>query len=67
MATRYSNTSWYKNSTGYFQQIPLLTAVLNELYYQDGTDPEIFGRIDCWIKLKPAQFSLIKYWDKKIM
>ena len=41
----YSNTSWYKNSTGYFQQIPLLTAVLDELYYQDGTDPAIFGRI----------------------
>jgi hypothetical protein len=41
----YSNTSWYKNSTGYFQQIPALTAVLNELYYQDGTDSEIFGRI----------------------
>jgi len=41
----YSNTSWYKNSTGYFQRIPLLTAVFNELYYQDGTDPAIFGRI----------------------
>ena len=41
----FSNTSWYKNSAGYFQQIPLLTAVLDELYYQDGTDPEIFGRI----------------------
>jgi hypothetical protein len=41
----YSNTSWYKNSTGYFQRIPLLTAVINELYYQDGTDPAIFGRI----------------------
>jgi hypothetical protein len=41
----YSNTSWYKNAVGYFQRIPLLTAVLNELYYQDGTDPEIFGKI----------------------
>jgi hypothetical protein len=41
----YSSTSWYKNSTGYFQRIPLLTAVLNDLYYQDGTDPEIFGKI----------------------
>jgi len=41
----FSNTSWYKNATGFFQQIPLLTAVVNELYYQDGTDPEIFGSI----------------------
>ena len=41
----YSNTSWYKNAVGYFQRIPLLTALFNELYYQDGTDPEIFGKI----------------------
>jgi hypothetical protein len=43
--TVYSNTSWYKNSTGLFQRIPALTATLDTLYYQDGTDPEIFGRI----------------------
>jgi hypothetical protein len=41
----YSNTSWYKSGSGYFQQIPLLTATLDTLYYQDGTDPEMFGRI----------------------
>ena len=41
----YSNTQWYKNQTGTFDQIPLLTAVQDTLYYQDGTDPEIFGRI----------------------
>jgi hypothetical protein len=41
----YSNTNWYKNATETFEQIPLLTAVQDTLYYQDGTDPEIFGRI----------------------
>jgi hypothetical protein len=41
----YSNTSWYKAGSGYFSQIPLLTATLDTLYYQDGTDPEMFGRI----------------------
>jgi hypothetical protein len=41
----YSNTSWLKNSTGYFLQIPLLTAVLNELWYQDGTDSAMYGKI----------------------
>jgi len=41
----YSNTQWYKDATGQFQQIPLLSAVQDTLYYQDGTDPEIFGRI----------------------
>ena len=43
--TTYSSTQWYKDTTGVFQQIPLLSAVQNVLYYQDGTDPEIFGEI----------------------
>lgn len=42
---QYSSTQWYKNSSGYFEQIPLLTAVRDLLFYQDGTDPEIFGQI----------------------
>ena len=43
--TEYSSTAWYKNAEGYFQEIPLLTAIKDVLYYQDGTDPEIFGQI----------------------
>ena len=43
--TVYSSTQWYKNANGVFEEIPLLTAVKTTLYYQDGTDPEIFGRI----------------------
>jgi len=43
--TIYSNTQWYKDATGVYKQIPLLTAVQDTLYYQDATDPEIFGRI----------------------
>jgi len=41
----YSNTQWYKTSANAITQIPLLTAVQDTLYYQDGTDPEIFGTI----------------------
>jgi hypothetical protein len=41
----YSNTAWYKNALGGFEQVPLLTAIQDTLYYQDGTDPEIFGVI----------------------
>ena len=41
----WSNTGWYKNATNTLTQIPLLTANLDTLYYQDGTDPDIFGRI----------------------
>ena len=40
-----SSDLWYKNSTGVFERIPLLSAVQDTLYYQDGTDPEIFGQI----------------------
>ena len=43
--TTYSSTQWYKNASGYFEEIPLLTATLDTLWYQDGTNPEIFGRI----------------------
>jgi hypothetical protein len=43
--TEFSSTQWYKNAEGFFERIPLLTAVLDTLYYQDGTDPTIFGRI----------------------
>ena len=43
--TVYSSTSWYKDSQGYFKQIPLLTAIQDTLYYQDSTDPLAFGQI----------------------
>lgn len=43
--TVYSSTQWLKNAEGVFEEFPLLTAVKDTLYYQDGTDPEIFGKI----------------------
>jgi hypothetical protein len=44
--TQYVNTQWYKNSAGFFTQMPLLTAALPQLYYQDSEDPTIFGVIN---------------------
>ena len=41
----WSTTQWYLNASGYFEQIPLLTAAQDLLWYQDGTNPEIFGQI----------------------
>ena len=41
----YSSTTWYKDSLGFFVRMPLLTAVVPELYYQDSTDPTCYGRI----------------------
>ena len=49
----YSSTSWYKNTDGYFSQIPLLTADKDILYYQDGTDPGIFGIIQLVDQVEP--------------
>ena len=43
--TEYASTSWYKDLAGFFEAIPLLTSDKNLLFYQDGTDPTIFGRI----------------------
>jgi hypothetical protein len=43
--TEYVNTQWYKNSSGVYAQIPLLTASLPYVYYQDSEDPTIFGQI----------------------
>ena len=42
----YVNTNWFKNVEGLFEQMPLLTATLDTLFYQDGTDPDIFGTIN---------------------
>lgn len=41
----YANTQWYKENTGFIAPVPLLSAAEDTLYYQDGTDPDIFGRI----------------------
>lgn len=43
--TEYSSTQWYKTASGLFEQMPLLTAVLDTLWYQDSSNPEIFGRL----------------------
>ena len=42
---QYANISFYKNSGGLFEQIPLITANLDTLYYQDANNPELFGII----------------------
>ena len=42
---QYANISFYKNASGLFEQIPLITADLDTLYYQDANNPELFGII----------------------
>lgn len=44
--SQYANISFYKNSGGTaFERIPLITADLDFLYYQDADNPELFGVI----------------------
>jgi len=41
----YGNTEWYKNTSGYLSQVPVITAPFDTLYYQDSEDAEQYGRI----------------------
>lgn len=43
--TQWASTQWYRDAEGYFEEIPLLTAAKDVLWYQDGTNPDIFGQI----------------------
>lgn len=43
--TVWSGTAWYKNNNGYFEKVPLLTAIQNTLWYQDSANPDLFGQI----------------------
>ena len=42
---QWSSTVWYKDAGGFFDKVPLLTAVQDILYYQDSTNPELSGQI----------------------
>ena len=63
--TTYSSTQWFKNSSSEFEQIPLLSAVKSVLYYQDGTDPEIFGRIELVDEVNQGQLDVDEIIGKK--
>jgi len=60
---QWSGTQWYKDAEGSFQKIPLLTAIQDVLWYQDGTNPEIFGRISL---IEQVQVSVLEI-DKDIV
>lgn len=42
---QWSNTQWYKNAEFEFEQIPLLSAIKDTLYYQDSSSTDIVGVI----------------------
>jgi hypothetical protein len=43
--TEYLNRSFFKNVLGFIELIPYISATLDTLYYQDGSDPLKFGII----------------------
>ena len=58
--TQYASTQWYRNSDGFIEAIPLLTAVKEVLYYQDGPDPGIVGEFRM---IDPADISTLDIFD----
>ena len=42
----YSNVSFYRNASGLFEAVPLETASLDTLYYQDASNPARYGIIN---------------------
>ena len=41
----YGNTEWYYNTDSRLEQIPVITATLDTLYYQDGVNSDQYGVI----------------------
>jgi hypothetical protein len=63
--TQWSSTQWYKNADGYFETVPLMTAVKDVLYYQDGTDPDMFGQIQLIDPVDQSVLYVEDILDKK--
>jgi len=43
--TKWASTTWYNDASSVIVEVPLLTAIKDVLWYQDGTNPDIFGQI----------------------
>jgi len=43
--TKWASTTWYSDASSVITEVPLLTAIKDVLWYQDGTNPDIFGQI----------------------
>lgn len=52
----WSSTAWFKNQSDLFEQIPVLSAEQNILYYQDSDNPDMFGQIQV---LEPQEASTL--------
>ena len=50
-----ANQQYWLERTGFFSLVPENTAALDRLYYQDGTDPNLFGLIQI---VEPAGYSI---------
>ena len=42
---QYSGTQFYRDASGFYEEVPLLSAIEDTLWYQDGSNPDIFGQI----------------------
>ena len=63
--TQYASTGWYKDNTGAFVEIPLLTATRDILYYQDAHDATMFGEIKLIDQSKASTLDINGIFGKK--
>jgi len=52
----YAGTQWWKDISGFWNQVPNLTALFDTLFYQDGTDADAFGVIKL---IEPEQVTVL--------
>lgn len=57
---QWSSTQWYKNASEFIEKIPLLTAAQDVLWYQDSSNPALFGQIKL---INPGEVSFIDIND----
>jgi len=41
----YATTEFFMDRSGFYNRVPFISSTLDRLYYQDGTDPNLFGVI----------------------
>jgi len=62
----YSNVDFFKNSQGFFERVPVLTATLDTLYYQDSSNPGMFGKINIVDQDESAVLFIDEILGKKV-
>jgi hypothetical protein len=50
-----ANKEFYKEYTGLFERVPVISSIQNKIYYQDGIDADIYGELNL---VDPAGYTI---------